>query len=279
VFFVFRICQFTRRPVDICARMRTFILSAIPLIVRAGTPSISSVQIYVESIGTVLLERSKNAKHVSIRIKPVAGIRVAVPPYVSFEKAEEFLRSKTDWIKHHLHHIKAQEDKRTVFSQHTSFSTFNHTLQLEAIVGQTACKARIHQNTLLVTYPAHKAETDEDVQQFIRQAVEATYRLEAKAYLPARVAYFAQKFNFSFNKVVIKNTSTRWGSCSATNNINLNLHLMRLPEALRDYVILHELAHTVEKNHGPRFWALLHQISGDARGLDQKMKAYRVAIF
>jgi hypothetical protein len=54
---------------------------------------------------------------------------------------------------------------------------------------------------------------------------------------------------------------------------------MRLPEALRDYVILHELAHTVEKNHGPRFWALLDRISGDARGLDRKMKAYRVAIY
>ncbi|MDQ4139276.1 MAG: M48 family metallopeptidase, partial [Bacteroidota bacterium] len=120
---------------------------------------------------------------------------------------------------------------------------------------------------------------DEEVQEFIRQAVEATYRLEAKAYLPGRVAYFAQKFGFTYNKVVIKNTSTRWGSCSAVNNINLNLHLMRLPEALRDYVILHELAHTVEKNHGPRFWALLDRISGNARYLDRQMKAYRTSIF
>ncbi|WP_228466675.1 M48 family metallopeptidase [Adhaeribacter swui] len=246
---------------------------------RAGSPSISSVQIYIESIGTVLLERSKKAKHVSIRIKPLAGVRVAVPPQVSFEKAEEFLRSKTDWVQHHLHHIKAQEDKRTIYSASKPFRTFNHTLQLQAISGQTIYKARIQSNTLLVTYPGYKEETDAEVQQFIRQSVEATYRLEAKAYLPGRLAYFAQKFGFTFNKVVIKNTSTRWGSCSATNNINLNLHLMRLPEALRDYVILHELAHTVEKNHGPRFWALLDRISGDARGLDRRMKAYRVAIF
>lgn len=246
---------------------------------HAGSPSISSVQIYIESIGTVLLERSKKAKHVSIRIKPLAGVRVAVPPQVSFEKAEAFLRSKTDWIQHHMHHIKVQENKRTVYSQSHPFHTFNHRLQIMAMEGQTSCKARIHQGTLLVTYPAYKEETDEEVQQFIRTAIEATYRLEAKAYLPGRVAYFAQKFGFTFQKVVVKNTSTRWGSCSATNNINLNLHLMRLPEALRDYVILHELAHTVEKNHGPRFWALLDQISGDARGLDRQMKAYRVAIF
>ena len=54
---------------------------------------------------------------------------------------------------------------------------------------------------------------------------------------------------------------------------------MRLPEHLRDYVILHELAHTVEKNHGPGFWNLLDQISGDARGLDREMKKYRIDIF
>jgi predicted metal-dependent hydrolase len=63
------------------------------------------------------------------------------------------------------------------------------------------------------------------------------------------------------------------------NNINLSLHLMRLPEALCDYVILHELAHTVEKNHGPRFWALLDKISGDARGLDNQLKNFKIAIF
>ena len=225
------------------------------------------------------MERSTKAKHVSIRIKPLEGVRVAVPRHVSFAKAEEFLLSKTDWIKHHLHHIKAQENKRTIYSQHQPFRTFNHTLQLQPATGDMAYKAHIQKNTLVVTYPAYKQETDEEVQQFIRQAIEATYRLEAKTYLPGRVAYFAQKFNFTFNKVVIKNASTRWGSCSGTNNINLNLHLMRLPEALRDYVILHELAHTVEKNHGPRFWALLDRISGDARGLDRQMKAYRVAIY
>ena len=241
--------------------------------------SLKSVQVDVEGIGPVLFERSIKAKHVSIRIKPIEGVRVAVPLQVSFEKAEEFLLSKKEWIKHHLQQIKNQERKRTIYSQNQLFQTFNHTLQLRPVPGLKAAKAQIQKGILLVSYPDYKSETDEEIQEFIRQAIEATYRLEAKAFLPGRVAYFAQKFNFTFNKVVIKNASTRWGSCSATNNINLNLHLMRLPEALRDYVILHELAHTVEKNHGPRFWALLDRISGDARGLDKQMKAYRVAIY
>lgn len=247
-------------------------------------PSVSpasnqSKQLYIDGVGNVLLERSAKAKRVSIRIKPLAGVRVAVPPRVSFEKAAEFLFSKTDWIKHHLQKIQAQENEVTIYTRATPFSTFTHRLHLTPTIGLTRARAQIGKGIILVSYPAHKPETDAAVQQFIRQAIEATYRLEAKAYLPDRVAYFARKFGFTYTKVVIKKASTRWGSCSATNNINLNLHLMRLPEALRDYVILHELAHTVEKNHGPSFWALLDRISGNARGLDRQMRAYRINIF
>lgn len=240
---------------------------------------VSSRRLYLEGIGPVLLERSVKAKRVSIRIKPAADVRVAVPARVSFEQAQEFLLSKTSWIKQQLHKLQALENTGTVYSRSTPFATFNHRLQLNPTAGLMKARARITRGYIFVDYPAHQAETDTDVQQFIQQAVVATYRLEAKAYLPGRVAYFAQKFNFSYARVVVKNAGTRWGSCSATNNINLNLHLMRLPEALRDYVILHELAHTVEKNHGPRFWALLQQISGDARGLDRQLKAYRIAVF
>ncbi len=238
-----------------------------------------SHKIYHEGVGPVLFERSAKAKHVSIRIKPLAGVRVAVPARVSFEQAQAFLSTKIEWIKHHLQKIQAQENKVTVFTRAQPFATFNHRLHLNPTIGLIKMKAQISKGYILVSYPAHKAETDADVQQFIRQAVEATYRLEAKSYLPGRVAYFAQKFNLSYQKVTIKNAGTRWGSCSATNNINLNLHLMRLPEALRDYVILHELAHTVEKNHGPHFWALLAKICPGTRELDQQLRAYRLAIY
>ena len=112
-----------------------------------------------------------------------------------------------------------------------------------------------------------------------RKEIVRFLRQEAENYLPNRVEYFAEKYDLNYKKVTIKNTKTRWGSCSYINNINLNLHLIRLPDKLIDYVILHELAHTKVKNHQKEFWDLLDFYSGDAKGLDKELKKYNTHIF
>lgn len=66
-------------------------------------------------------------------------------------------------------------------------------------------------------------------------------RKEAKAILPQKTAFFAGRYGFQYKRLTIKHNSSNWGSCSRAGNINLNLNLVRLPEPLCDYVILHEL--------------------------------------
>ena len=77
----------------------------------------------------------------------------------------------------------------------------------------------------------------------------------------------------------MRNSKTRWGSCSYENNINLNLHLMRLPNHLIDYVILHELVHTKIKNHSKDFWNLLDVVTGNAKNLDRELKNHHTKIY
>lgn len=107
----------------------------------------------------------------------------------------------------------------------------------------------------------------------------AGWRKAALDYLPARLNEMALKYNFHYSKVSLRNNKTRWGSCSHKNNISLSIRLMRLPRHLADYVILHELVHTVHKNHGKEFWALLEEITGNARGLDRELSQYHPELF
>ena len=88
-------------------------------------------------------------------------------------------------------------------------------------------------------------------------------RRKAKAELPPRLAELAARYGFSYNRVAIKHNASNWGSCSARSNINLNLNVVRLPEILQDYVLLHELCHLRHQDHGHGFHLLLEHVLTD----------------
>ena len=87
-------------------------------------------------------------------------------------------------------------------------------------------------------------------------------RQQAKTELPERVAELAARFGFRYGRVTIRAARTKWGCCTARGNLWLSLFLMTLPEHLRDYVILHELCHTVHHNHSHEFHALVNSLCG-----------------
>ena len=99
---------------------------------------------------------------------------------------------------------------------------------------------------------------------------------KAREKLKKRLDEMAAAHGFSYNRLFLRQQKTRWGSCSARNNINLNLKLARLPDELLDYVILHELVHTRIKNHGVKFWAELEGLMEGARQLDRELGRYRL---
>ena len=79
---------------------------------------------------------------------------------------------------------------------------------------------------------------------------------------PPRLHELATAHGFDYRGVKIQPSRTRWGSCSARGDINLSYHLMLVPPHLADYVMLHELCHTREMNHSPRFWQLMDSVTG-----------------
>ena len=88
-------------------------------------------------------------------------------------------------------------------------------------------------------------------------------RWRAKKELPPRLSELALRYGFVYNRVAIKHNATNWGSCSAKSNINLNLNIVRLPKALQDYVLLHELCHLRHQDHSHAFHLLLEHVLTD----------------
>ena len=128
---------------------------------------------------------------------------------------------------------------------------------------------------LLITCPLKTDFADEDVQETLRQMLISALRHDAQKYLPARLKALAKKYGFEIGAIRINGSRTRWGSCSEGKNINLSCHLMQLPWHLIDYVLLHELCHTREMNHSPRFWAWMDKVTHQqAQKLRQELKQY-----
>lgn len=97
---------------------------------------------------------------------------------------------------------------------------------------------------------------------------------KARDYLPYRLEYYAKLYGYSYDKCRLTHANTRWGSCSSKRTISLNIGLMKLPEPLRDYVILHELAHLNHMDHSKAFWAEVGEHDPRYKIHDKKLKVF-----
>jgi hypothetical protein len=240
--------------------------------------NLTSKVIEFKDLGVVCLFRSTKAKKLSISVRPFEGIRVTVPVFINFSRAEKFIEEKESWLRRNMAKIAFAEKSLTVFDYDTAFHTVDHFLKIVRVKGEKPL-IKLNGGVILAFCPEGRDIKENEIQQMIRRGIETAWRKEAKKYLPVRLGELARSNGLVFRKISIKNNRSRWGSCSVTNNINLSLHLMRLPENLSDYVMLHELVHTIHKNHSKRFWDHLNGITGNAKVLDKELKKYRIEIY
>lgn len=100
------------------------------------------------------------------------------------------------------------------------------------------------------------------------------YRPVAELILRYKVDYWNQVLRYPVKRITIRNQRSRWGSCSAAGNVNLNYKLIFLPEELLDYVVVHELCHLIELNHSPAFWKLVEDVLPQYRVYQCELRAY-----
>jgi predicted metal-dependent hydrolase len=210
-----------------------------------------------KEFGKITVRRSAKATQVRLRVAPDGTLRASMPLYAPLFLLRRLL--KTSRVE--LHELLAQSHPQTDFKDGQQIGK-SHTIIVRT---SSRLSAKVKGQHILVELPAHMSLNDPEAVRAVRDGVIAALRLEAKSYLPKRLAYLANQLGFSYQKVRFSHASGRWGSCSSTGTISLNIALMKLPFELIDYVLIHELAHTVQMNHSQDFWELVGQGDPDYR--------------
>lgn len=109
--------------------------------------------------------------------------------------------------------------------------------------------------------------SSEEIEKLVQKALQV---------LPEKVEHYARIIGVTYGRITIRNQKTRWGSCSNKGNLNFNCQLMRLPEELQDYVVVHELCHRKEMNHSSDFWKEVEYIMPDYQERRARLKQVRV---
>ena len=226
----------------------------------------------IAGIGNIEVCKHHNSKRLAIKLKPGSIPKVVIPKLMTYEMGFRFAVEKRLWIIEHTEKIK-RTVSTTVYDISSKLKTQCHTIIIE-YGDTTALKAVKTNSDIIILIPKDEDIRLKNIQDSIKLIIIEVFRFEAKQILIPRVKTLAEKYGFNYKNIFIKNLKSRWGSCSAQNNINLNLHLVRLPEYLSDFIILHELCHTIHKNHGAQFHTLLNTIVGNEKLLNKELKNY-----
>lgn len=222
--------------------------------------------------GNIQFNSNARLKNLSVRIKP-DGIIVNMPLHLTKEKALKFVNDNAEKI---INKQKSISDKKESNSLIINSETKLKTLSFETHV-IFAERKNLHfllkEGILNIEVPPNFAF--EKGQSDIWNGINYFLKKEAKRLLPGRLTQLAQFHNFKFSSVKIQSAKTRWGSCSGAKDINLSMYLLLLPAHLIDYVLLHELCHTIEMNHSEHFWALMNKVTNNkSKQLRAELKNY-----
>lgn len=222
----------------------------------------------------IKIYKSRLAKKIILSIRPSRGVRVTIPRYTAYFEAERFAVQKKEWIHETLKKMNDKIDDSLLLPT-SGFVTKHHELVLLPN-NKSNNIVKIKEGKVIVKYDSSLKSDSKEIRYLIQKGINKALKKEADEYLPERLKQLSVNAQLPFNAVSIKNMKSRWGSCTGRNNINLTIHLMRLPEHLIDYVLMHELVHTIVKNHSRKYWQTLEFYCRNAKVLDKEFKKYRI---
>ncbi len=195
---------------------------------------------------------NSRAKRLNLKLSANKGVQLVVPKRVSQKAAMAFLQQHVEWIQGNAH----------IWEQ-----AYVEIERPELIVLPVLGQWRVEYETNVISKRAtllHRPDNSliycgKDDPEIIFKKLHQWIHKQAAPYLHERMQHLSQRCELPFNKLTFRTQNTRWGSCSHEKNISLNYKLIFMDEDLIDYVLIHELAHTVHLDHGKRFWGLVSE--------------------
>ncbi len=193
------------------------------------------------------LVRSRR-KTVSLIVAEAADLVVRAPLQMPMRDIEQVVRQKGPWIRRHQSLMRqrlAQRPQRR-YEAGEGFLWLGRTLRLDV---RDDVRHVVREDGLLIV-PAAEAEAQQ-------RHIDRWYREEARRVITERVRLWAALMDLTADRISVTGAVKRWGSCSGRANLSFAARLVMAPLEVVDYVVVHELAHVLHKNHGPHFWELV----------------------
>jgi len=196
----------------------------------------------------ITVER-REVKRARIKVDEDLWVHVTLPLDFSQEEIDDLLERKAPWVQKQLAFFRERRDARIQVG-HNEILYLGEVYTFRPLAG-------LGRNFVVNTT---SKTLFSGVNLLADGVLERWYRKEAKRVIMERLAHFASTYNFSYNKVFIRDQKTLWGSCSSRRNLSFNWRLIQTPLDIIDYIVVHELVHTRILRHSKAFWTRVESL-------------------
>lgn len=190
------------------------------------------------------LKVSRKYRQVSLVAHPKLGLVIRSPREISAQQVKTILQKHQQWIDQNIH------PRSEILVDGAQITIFGDAETIRFVLEQNT-KPHVREQGPELIVSSHTLNHKEVLTKWLKQV--------AKKGISQRTKELSEQFGFSYKSISIRDQSTRWGSCSGKKSLSFNWRLAFAPLEVLDYVIIHELAHTVQMNHSDKFWQLVSQ--------------------
>ena len=200
----------------------------------------------------VLIKTSPRAKNIKLRITSKKIVELILPKFANFAIAHKFVLEKENWIRSKLARIEYAPDSSqmpkviSILGEEYAISLNNLGIDLPI---------KIEGKEILISHSISSKNAPVILSRFLKKL--------AKIEIEKHTQHICQLLDLNYNRIAIKDTITRWGSCSANKNLSFSWRLILAPRNVMEYVVVHEVCHIIEMNHSSRFWNLVYKFCPD----------------